>query len=80
MGISPRKSTCVPQVVLFTHLAMFFHLQKALYGLKEVPHAWFENFSTIITSLEFSSSPYDSELFTRITDINTILLYYMLMI
>ncbi|KAL4582843.1 hypothetical protein LXL04_007404 [Taraxacum kok-saghyz] len=50
------------------------HLQKALYGLKQAPRAWFEKFSTTVLSLGFSSSPYDSGLFTRTTETGTILL------
>lgn len=38
-------------------------LKKALYGLKQAPRAWFEKFSTIIQSLGFTASNYDSGLF-----------------
>lgn len=34
-------------------------LRKALHDLKQAPYAWFEKFSTIITSLGFQSSCYD---------------------
>ncbi|KAJ9543849.1 hypothetical protein OSB04_023556 [Centaurea solstitialis] len=51
-----------------------YRLRKALYGLKQAPRAWFEKFSTIVISLGFSASDYDSGLFTRTTDVGTILL------
>ncbi|KAJ9544827.1 hypothetical protein OSB04_024534 [Centaurea solstitialis] len=38
-------------------------LRKALYGLKQASRAWFENFSTVITSLGFTPSNHDSTLF-----------------
>ncbi|KAI3718135.1 hypothetical protein L6452_18987 [Arctium lappa] len=47
---------------------------KALYGLKQAPRAWFEKFSSTVTSLGFSPSNYDSGLFTRTTKAGTILL------
>ncbi|KAI3681339.1 hypothetical protein L6452_36130 [Arctium lappa] len=49
-------------------------LRKALYGLKQAPRAWFEKFSSTVTSLGFSPSNYDSGLFTRTTEAGTILL------
>ncbi|KAI3777863.1 hypothetical protein L1987_47666 [Smallanthus sonchifolius] len=36
--------------------------RKALYGLKQAPRAWFEKFSTVITSLGFLPSNHDSAL------------------
>ena len=42
-------------------------LRKALYGLKQAPRAWFEKFSTVITSLGFRPSDHDSALFVRCT-------------
>lgn len=49
-------------------------LQKALYGIKQVPRAWFEKFSTLIASLGFQSSTHDSALFVRSTFVGLILL------
>ncbi|KAJ9537573.1 hypothetical protein OSB04_030306 [Centaurea solstitialis] len=49
-------------------------LRKALYGLKQAPRAWFEKFNNTVLSLGFSTSNYDSGLFTRTTDSGTILL------
>lgn len=49
-------------------------LCRALYGLKQSPHAWFSKFSTTIAKLGFKSSPYDSALFIRTTEHRTTLL------
>ena len=50
------------------------HLQRALYGLKQAQRAWFAKFSSIIFRLGYITSPYDSTLFLRRTDKETILL------
>lgn len=42
-------------------------LKKALYGVKQAPHAWFEKFFTVVTSLGFKSSHPDFTLFFRCT-------------
>jgi hypothetical protein len=49
-------------------------LKKALYGLKQAPRAWFEKFSTVITSLGFKSSEHDSALFIKSTNHGRIIL------
>ncbi|KAJ9553465.1 hypothetical protein OSB04_017510 [Centaurea solstitialis] len=49
-------------------------LRKALYGLKQAPRAWFEKFSTVVTSLGFTPSNHDSALFVRCTGAGRILL------
>ncbi|KAL4566379.1 hypothetical protein LXL04_030494 [Taraxacum kok-saghyz] len=49
-------------------------LRKALYGLKQAPRAWFEKFSTAITSLGFRASNHDSALFVRCTSAGRIIL------
>ena len=49
-------------------------LRKALYGLKQAPRAWFEKFSTVITSLGFIPSNHDSALFVKCTSAGRILL------
>jgi hypothetical protein len=49
-------------------------LRKALYGLKQAPRAWFSKFHKTITKLNFSSSADDSDLFTRKTDPDTVVL------
>ena len=50
------------------------HLRHALYGLKQAPRAWFAKFSSTIFRLSYTASPYDSALFIRRTDKDTILL------
>ena len=49
-------------------------LRHALYGLKQAPRAWFAKFSSTIFRLGYTVSPYDSSLFVRCTDKDTILL------
>ncbi|RVW36460.1 Retrovirus-related Pol polyprotein from transposon TNT 1-94 [Vitis vinifera] len=50
------------------------HLRRALYGLKQAPRAWFAKFNSTIFRLGYTASPYDSALFLRRTDKDTILL------
>ena len=50
------------------------NLRRALYGLKQVPRAWFAKFSSIISRLGYMASHYDSALFLRRTNKGTILL------
>eukprot|EP00257_Ricinus_communis_P021105 XP_015580508.1 uncharacterized protein LOC107262008 [Ricinus communis] len=49
-------------------------LRKALYGLRQAHRAWFEKFSTVITSLGFHPSNHDSALFIKCTSAGQILL------
>ncbi|XP_026429786.1 uncharacterized protein LOC113326236 [Papaver somniferum] len=49
-------------------------LRKALYGLKQAPRAWFEKFSSVVATLGFQSSAYDSALFVRNSSAGRILL------
>ena len=50
------------------------HLRRALYGLKQAPRAWFAKFSFTISRLGYMASHYDSALFLRRIDKDTILL------
>ena len=50
------------------------YLRRALYGLKQAPRAWFAKFSSTISRLGYMASHYDSALFLRYTDKDTILL------
>ena len=50
------------------------HLRRALYGLKQVPRAWFAKFNSTIFRLGYTANLYDSSLFLRRTNKGTILL------
>ena len=50
------------------------HLRRALYGLKQVPRVWFAKFSSTISHLGYMVSHYDSTLFLRCINKDTILL------
>ena len=50
------------------------HIRRALYGLKQAPQAWFTKFSYTISRLSYMASHYDSALFLRHSDKDTILL------
>jgi len=49
-------------------------LKKMLYGLKQIPRAWFEKFSVVISSLGFISSSHDYALFIKCTEAGCIIL------
>ena len=49
------------------------HLRCILYDFKQAPQAWFAKFSSTIFCLGYTASPYDSALFLRRTDKDTIL-------
>ena len=63
-----------PPPSLSVELNKVCHLRRALYGLKQVPRAWFAKFSSTISRLGYMASHYDSALFLRRTDKGTILL------
>ena len=63
-----------PPLGLFVDSNKMCHLRHALYGLKQAPRAWFAKFSSIISRLSYMASHYDSVLFLRHTDKDTILL------
>ena len=47
----------VPPPGVFHQPGEVCKLRKALYGLKQAPRAWFEKFSTVITSLGLAGGP-----------------------
>ena len=63
-----------PPPGLFVDSNKVCHLQRALYGLKQTPQAWFAKFSSTISCLGYMASHYDSALFLCCTDKGTILL------
>ena len=63
-----------PSPGLSIELNKVCHLRRALYGLKQIPRAWFAKFSSTISCLSYMTSHYDSVLFLRRTDKCTILL------
>ena len=55
-----------------------FRLWRALYGLKQVPRAWFAKFSSTVSQHGFSDSSFDTTLFLRRSGHGiTILLLYV---
>jgi len=57
-----------------SHSGYVCKLKKALCGLKQAPCAWFEKFSTLISSLGFVFSSHDSAFFIKCTDAVRIIL------
>ena len=49
-------------------------LKKTLYDLKQAPHAWFDKFFIVISSLGFVFSSYNSALFVKCTNISRIIM------
>ena len=50
------------------------HIRRALYDLEQAPRAWFAKFSSTISRLGYITNHYDSTLFLRRTNKDTILL------
>ena len=63
-----------PPPSLFVESNKVCHLRPALYGLKQATRTWFVKFSFTISRLGYMASHYDSALFLRRTDKDTILL------
>ena len=49
-------------------------LNKALYGLKQTPRTWYDRFDSFLTSLGFSKSKADSNLYYRVEEWNPVIL------
>jgi hypothetical protein len=64
----------VPPQVVSHYQREVCKLKKALYDLKQAMVAWFEKFTTMITSLAYYCSDHDSALFVRNTSHGRILL------
>jgi len=57
-----------------TDSSLVCRLNKAIYGLKQAPQSWFQNLSTTLVRMGFSSSKSDISLFTHFTPTDTIFL------
>ena len=57
-----------PEFVDRTHPDYVFKLEKALYGLKHAPRAWYEGLSTFLISNSFVKGKVDITLFTKYVD------------
>jgi hypothetical protein len=51
-----------------------FKLKKALYGLKQAPRAWYGRIGSFLTSLGFTKSKSDSNLYLKVMNDETIIL------
>jgi hypothetical protein len=40
-----------------------YRLNRSIYGLKQAPRAWYQRFTTFITSISFTCSRFDTSLF-----------------
>ena len=58
--------------------AQVYKLNKAIYGLKQVPRSWFQKLSSTIDNMGFSATKSDPSLFTKIkNDIIVLILIYV---
>ncbi|GJS08719.1 uncharacterized mitochondrial protein-like protein [Tanacetum coccineum] len=54
-------------------LGEVYKLRKALYDLKQAPHAWYKKFEIVVISLSFVSIHHDSVLFVKHSSVGRIL-------
>ena len=54
-------------------------LKKALYGLKQAPQAWYGRIDSLLTSMGFSKSKVDPNLYYKVVEDEPVILYYMWM-
>ena len=59
---------------LFSSFVGVCKLKRSLYGLRQAPRAWFENFQTTLLGFSFTQSRYDSSLFIQTTAASIVLL------
>jgi hypothetical protein len=61
----------------FAHPQLVCQLNKSLYGLKQMPQAWYQCFTSYLVSLGFAEDKFDTSLFVhhRDTDTAYLLLY-----
>jgi hypothetical protein len=58
--IRPPNKYSVPK-------GMVCHLRRFLYGLKQAPQAWFQRFTSVVTTAGFSASTHDPALFVYVS-------------
>ena len=77
MLFSLRRSVHATTLWLSTFSSQVCRIRRAFYGLKQVPWAWFEKFSSVVAHQGFTSSPHDTTFFVRrfFAGITLILLY-----
>jgi hypothetical protein len=63
-----------PPVLFPSSFVEVCRLKRSLYGLKQVPRAWFEKFHTTLLDFTFSRSQYDSSLFFCKTTLRIVIL------
>ena len=63
-----------PPQGLFSSFVAVCKLKRSLYGLRQAPRAWFENFQTTLLGFSFTQSRYDSSLFIQTTAASIVLL------
>ena len=50
-------------------------LKKALYGLKQAPRAWYGKIDSFLTSLDFTKSKFDPNLYFKVVEDEPVILY-----
>ena len=55
-------------------------LKKSLYGLKQESRTWYDRIDSFLSSLGFTKSKVDSNLYYKVEDGNPVMFYYMYMI
>lgn len=56
-----------------TNSALFFHLKKSLYGLKQVPQAWYEKIDQFFVNLGFKRCNFDQSIYVLRIEGNTLI-------
>ena len=55
-------------------------LKRALYVLKQAPHAWYTQIDNHFTKLDFTKSEADANLYQIVVEGNLLIIFFMLMI
>ena len=54
--------------------SLVFKLKKALYGLKQAPRTWYGRIDSFLTSLGFTKSKADSDIYYKVEEGNPVIL------